>query len=485
MTPPAGCPVVDRVGRIAARYPDRTAVVGASETLDYRELWHRVDGWRQRCVGLGLPRGALVAVLAGHGTGLPAAFLGVRAAGLVPLLVDEALPQPQGAAVPATARAAAVLRADGDEVWASGAADPRVLPAEAGYLVFSSGTQGTPKGIVGQAAGLLAFVDWEIAALGLRPGARVAMLTSPAFDVVYRDLLLPLCSGGELHIADRSVRFAPSSVLPWLAEHGIEVLHAVPSLSARWLDAAAPTVESLRYTLFAGEPLYGRHVQRWRRAAPRARVMNLYGPSETTLARFHYEVPADCDTSLQPVGRPLPGSELDLVPVRSADGGGGVRAVVITTPHGSLGYLPDTCSPDDLRRLRREQGVTRFQTQDRGLLDPDGNLVVAGRLDSLVKRRGAFVDILRIEAAAMELPEVQAACCVQLTSSEIVLAVAGPDTATAAGLRRRLRAPLGANLPDRVVVLSSLPLLPGGKADRRGIRELLAREDVTGGRHRG
>jgi non-ribosomal peptide synthetase component F len=468
--------VVERVGRIVARHPGRTAVVGAHEVLDYRELWRRVDGWRQRCAALGLPPGALVAVLSGDGTGLPAAFLGARAAGLVPLLLDEALPRSRVAAVLATARPSAVFRADADDVEPTGEVHPRTLPAEAGYVVFSSGTQGTPKGIVGQAAGLLAFVDWEIAELDVRHGTRVAMLTSPSFDVVYRDLLLPLCSGGELHIAKRTVRFAPSAVLSWLADHDIEVLHAVPSLSARWLDAAGAVVESLRYTLFAGEPLYGRHVRRWRRAAPRSRVVNLYGPAETTLARFHHEIPADCGAGLQPVGRPLPGSEVDLVPVGEH---GGVRRVVIATPHGSLGYLPDTCSPDDLGRLRRAHGITRFETQDRGLLDPSGNLVVAGRLDSLVKRRGTFVDIMRIEAAATELAEVRAACCVQLTSSsEIVLAVAGPDRAAAAGLHRKLRAPLGADIPDRVVVLPSLPLLPGGKADRRGVRELL---DAEGG----
>lgn len=482
----AGCPVVERVGRIAARHPDRTAVVGTAEILDYQELWRRVETWRERCAALELAPGTLVAVLCGDGTGLPPAFLGARAAGLVPLLVDEGLPQSGADAIWEAARPAAVLRADDDDLEPTGEPNPRTLAAEAGYVVFSSGTQGKPKGIMGQAAGLLAFLDWETAELDVRPGTRVAMLTSPSFDVVYRDLLLPLCSGGELHIADQAVRFTPSAVLPWLADHGIEVLHAVPSLSARWLDADGPTVDSLQYTLFAGEPLYGRHVQRWRMAAPNTRVVNLYGPSETTLARFHHEIPADCGPGLQPVGSPLPGVRVDLVPEEPTSEHGAALRVIITTPHGSLGYLPGTCSPDDLSRLRREHGVTRFQTQDRGLLDPEGNLVIVGRLDSLVKRRGTFVDIMRIEAAAADLPEVRAACCVQLPSSgEIVLVVEGPDPATAAGLRRRLRAPLGRDLPDRVVALPTLPLLPGGKADRRGVRELLNVEELTYGPHGG
>ncbi|HEX4726936.1 MAG TPA: AMP-binding protein, partial [Jatrophihabitans sp.] len=284
--------------------------------------------------------------------------------------------------------------------------------------------------------------------------------------------LLPLCSGGELHIAEPAVRSAPAAVLPWLIEHQIEVLHAVPSLSSRWLLDDSPSVDSLRYTLFAGEPLYGRQVERWRRIAANTTVINLYGPAETTLAKFHYQVPMDCGPGLQPVGRPLPDGGFELVPV--APGSGSARRVVISTPCGSLGYLADTCSADDLARLSRQDGVTRFQTQDRGLLDDDGNLIVAGRLDSLVKRRGTFVDITRVEEAAADLAEVRAACCVQVpASSEIVLVVEGPDPADAPNLRRRLLGPLGADLPDRVLVVPSLPLLAGGKADRRGVRDLL------------
>ncbi|HEX5406982.1 MAG TPA: hypothetical protein VFX16_32300, partial [Pseudonocardiaceae bacterium] len=234
------------------------------------------------------------------------------------------------------------------------------------------------------------------------------------------------------------------------------------------------------YTLFAGEPLYGRHVQRWRAAAPHSAVLNLYGPAETTLAKFRYRVPADCDPGLQPVGRPLPDTDVDLVPTGPEGDRPGIRRVTITTRFGSLGYLPDTCSADDLDRLRREDDTTTFHTQDRGLCDPNGDLVVAGRLDSLVKRRGTFVDIMRIEEAAANLADIQAACCVQLTStSEIVLVVAGPDPAAAGGLRRRLRAPLGAEMPDRVLVLPDLPLLPGGKADRRGVRNLLRLDEVA------
>ncbi len=468
----AACPLVARVRETVLRHRDLTAVMTSSEQLTYAQLWGRVGQWRERVRARGLPAQSLVAVVSDGQADMPSAFLGVRAAGLVPMLVDGLLPAERSAAVIQAARPAAVIRLAWGEICPAPGPDPRILPEGAGYVVFSSGSQGTPKGIVGQAEGLIHFTDWEIATLGVQPGDRVAGLTSPSFDVVFRDLLLALCSGGELHVAAPRVRATPTAVLPWLSEQGINVLHAVPSLSARWLAASDTKVATLRWTLFAGELLYSQHVTRWRTAAPHGQVVNLYGPSETTLAKFWHKIPDPAVPGLQPVGRPLPDTEFALEPVAAED-----YRIVCTTPYGSLGYLPGTCTPQDAYRLCRTEDVTRFETQDRGRIDEDGNLVVLGRLDTLVKRNGVFVDTARIESAAIELPEVRAACCLQLApSSRIVLAVEGPEPAKASLLRRRLRPKLGIELPDRITAVPSLPLLPGGKIDRQSVRTLLQHE---------
>jgi D-alanine--poly(phosphoribitol) ligase subunit 1 len=459
MTEAGLCPVVARVRRMVRDVPDLTAVVGPDRRLSYAELWREAESWRRRCEALGLPARSLVGLVADGQTALPAAFLGVRAAGLVPVLMDAS----RGLDTLAAARPAVVVTLADDLVEPTGDATARVLPEGTGYVVFSSGSQGAPKGIAGQALGLARFIDWERELLDVRPGARTAMLTSPAFDVVYRDLLLALCSGAELHIPDSRTRVSPSRVVPWIAEHNIEIVHIVPSLAARWAASAVPA-PSLRWSLFAGEPLHSRHIDRWRKIAPDSRIVNLYGPAETTLAKFAYLVPPLPADGLQPVGRPLPDTAVEFEPA------GAESRVVIRTPDGSLGYLADTCSPDDARRLRRTAGTTRFETQDRGRLDEDGNLVVSGRLDSLVKRYGSFVDLAWIEAAATAVPGVRAVCCVQVPGGDaIVLTVEGSDLPSEAALRRLLHSRLGHQLPDRIDVIDALPLLAGGKVDRRAI----------------
>src|SRR5439155_1453100 len=158
---------------------------------------------------LALPAGSLVCLVVDQPGRLPEAFLGVRSAGLVPTLVDGLLPSARVDSTIDAARPAAVIHLSRAEPVAAPAGNRRALPDGAGYVVFSSGSQGAPKGIVGQASGLVHFVDWEAGTLGIRPGTRSAMLTSPSFDVVLRDLLLPLCTGGELHIAGHRVRACP------------------------------------------------------------------------------------------------------------------------------------------------------------------------------------------------------------------------------------------------------------------------------------
>jgi len=476
-----GCPVAERVREVAGRCGGRTAVVAPGGVLTYAGLWERAAEWRRRCEAAELGPGALVCVVSDGGAELPAIFLGLRAAGVVPLLVDALLPAARVESVLGRARPRAVITCPEEELRPAFATPGPRLPPEAGYVVFSSGSQGEPKGIVGQARGLLRFVDWEAAGIGAGPGTRTAMLTSPSFDVVFRDLLLPLCTGGELHIAGSAIRTSPGRVLPWLAARDIEVLHAVPSLATRWADAAGGSparVAGLRSTLFAGEPLHDRHVTRWRSIAPSTRVFNLYGPAETTLAKFCHEVAAVPAPGVQPVGHPLPGTTFALEPVA---GEPAARRVVITSPDGSLGYLAGSCGPEDELRLTRVSGVTRFVTQDRGERTGDGGLLVSGRLDTLVKRNGALVDIARIETAAAALPDLRTVCCLQLVpSGRIVLAVDGADPAEAGQVRRRLRPRLGMELPDEVRVLPALPLLPGGKVDRRSVRSLLEGEEVHG-----
>ncbi|MFI0421730.1 AMP-binding protein [Spongiactinospora sp. 9N601] len=453
---------------IAAERAGRVAIAGPRATLTYRELVERADTWAGSLAAYAPPPGAVVALRVLDSTFLAPAFLAVRAAGLVPLLVDPLAPAARRAAVLEATRPALLMDVLPSPEIAPGAPQPRTLRDDAGYISFTSGTQGPPKGIVAHERGVLHFVDWEIATLGIRPADRIAMISPPTFDVVFREIFAALCAGAQLITADSATRADPRAVVPWLAEQRIDIVHAVPGLATRWL-AATPgaRLDHLRWTIFAGEPLHACHVDGWRAMAPHSRIGNLYGPSETTLAKFWYPVPVERRPGLQPVGRPLPNTR--LLPLEAADG---LFRVGIETPDGSFGYLDGTASAADRAALRRTAGTTVFHSQDNATMDEDGNLIIKGRLDSRVKRRGVFVDLSAIEEAANRLAGVTQACCVQTgpaTGGTILLCVETDEATSARQLHKALLRTLGPESPDQVIALPSLPLSANGKIDRQAL----------------
>ncbi len=476
------CPVVELVTAAARRHPSRPAVTDGSGTWTYAQLFDEIRGWEVRLCGLGLPPGAVVALVSAASASLPVAFLGARRAGLVPLLADALHGDRHWAERATIGDAGAAVTVD-DGAVSVRSASVATLPSEAGYIAFSSGSQGHPKGIVGSAAGLAHFLAWERSRLGEAACGRVAQLTSPSFDVALRDMFLPLVSGGELVVAPRVIRSSPRAVLPWMRDNRIDVVHLVPSLSALWMDASGRrrgekvAMPQLRFAVFAGEPLYSDHVARWREYAPNAAVLNLYGPTETTLAVLCFDVPDRLADGLQPVGEPLP--DVDYSLEQQLDGG--AQVIELRTPFGSLGYLPATASADRGRLVRRD-GVTIFRTSDLGYVDDHAQLVVTGRTDSLVKRRGVFIDLSAVESAARRLAGVHAACCVLVDpgrSARIVLLVAGPHNESVAALRRAIADVVGMDaFPDVIAAVDRLPELPSGKVDRRTV-ETLARTLLT------
>ena len=356
------------------------------------------------------------------------------------------------------------------------------------YLCFTSGTTGQPKGVIGSHEGLAHFLDWQRSRFAIGPGDRVAHVTHLGFDVVLREMLVPLVSGATLVVPDPDDQW-PDRLLPWMAAAGATVLHAVPSLASRWLAATEPArrgCPSLRLTLFAGEPLGERLVRAWRQAHPAATIANLYGPTETTLAKFAAVVPDPPAAGVQAVGQPLPGCRAWVLDEAGHPCPPGVAGeVMIATPHRSLGLL----GADTLERCRFDVNPATgdpldivFRSGDRGMLLPDGSLQVLGRLDTQLKVRGVRVEPAEVEAVISRQPGVRQA---------VVVGVEGPagDTELAAYIvpddppprleciHAALRDALPAALrPSYLALVPEVALTERGKLDRRRLPPLHATE---------
>ncbi len=495
--------------RWAKHMPQQQAVCQGSHAWSYHELDERSSSLVQLLRARGLQRGDVVAICGRRSFGLIAGMLAVLRSGgvLLPIaqnlpferqqlmlreasatyllhLTDEQAPDQFAPNItlttihvdPATARvdAAASLLEIGPL--------PELTPDAAAYIFFTSGTTGVPKGVLGQHKGLAHFLTWQRTSFEVGPQDRVGQLTGLSFDVVLRDIFLPLVSGATLCLPEHD-DIELDDILAWLERAHITLLHTVPSLVQSWLGHAAPglSLHALRCIFFAGEPLKEPLIRRWRDTFPTAgEIVNLYGPTETTLAKCCYHVQHDTVLGVQPVGWPLPNTQaLVLSPTQELCGIGEPGEIVIRTPFRTLGYINPSAS-DQPRFVpspfRNDPHDVLYYTGDRGRYRVDGALEILGRLDQQVKVRGVRIDPGEIEVVLSQHPAVREAVVVarEDASGDISLvSYVVPHVGQMPGastLRDFLVTKLPRSMvPSSVVFLQALPLLPNGKLNRRAL----------------
>ena len=195
-----------------------------------------------------------------------------------------------------------------------------------------------------------------------------------------------------------------------MQKSAITLLHVVPSLALTWLGSVPPgcTLPDLRAVFFAGEPLHESLVRRWRTKFPSSEIVNtLPGPTETTMAKFFYRVPAEPDVRIQPVGSPLP--ETEGLVLDEQDALCGVREageiVIPSVPVAGLHRCAGRTGQRFTRNpFRDDPNDLVYRTGDRGRYRSDGTLEILGRLDFQVKIQGVRVEPEEVSAAILQHP---------------------------------------------------------------------------------
>jgi amino acid adenylation domain-containing protein len=505
--------LTDMIASWVVRTPDRTAVTQGDLTLTYRELFQRSQVLAKTLKLKGAEPGDVVAIYCPRSFGLVVSMLAVLLNRNVLLLIDQKLPDQRKQLIIREAGARYLLRIEeGDSPTEQKDKDPFsdiqfikldtnglvaapddpeletvTLPElnseDAAYIFFTSGTTGRPKAVLGTNKGLSHFITWQRETFGITPDDRVAQFTSLSFDPVLREIFLPLTTGATLCLPENLDILASDDVFSWLGKERISILHTVPSLAQSWLATAVAKYppSGLRYLFFAGEPLTSNLVQKWRSAFPDTEVVNLYGPTETTLAKCFYRVKADAlRHGVQPLGNPMPQTQaLVLGRDNQLCGIGESGEIVLRTPFRSLGYLNN--EKENQKHFRKnpfsaDETDYLYFTGDRGRYLPDGMLEYLGRVDDQIKIRGVRVEPNEIAVTIAEHPMVHS-CFVMKRENEqgqpylaAYVVVKEQNELTVPELRTHIQQRLPAVMvPEAYVFLDTLPVTPRGKIDRRAL----------------
>jgi amino acid adenylation domain-containing protein/FkbM family methyltransferase len=489
--------------------PQQCAVSQGTDTWSYDELAESAHAIAQVLLAQGLGQGDVVAVSGSRSFGLIASMLGALFSGGVLLTLDQNLPSYRQQRMVREARAKWLLYSGAGrphDEWSGfltiyhiasdtgrviGLATsaslgrlplPDLTSEAAAYIFFTSGTSGTPKGVLGTHKGLVHFLNWQRQTFKIGPQDRIPQLTGLSFDVVLRDIFLPLTSGATLSLPPEGSEVEAAEILPWLEREQISILHIVPSVAQSWLGETPPGVSlrHLRWVFFAGEPLTDSLVRHWRQAFPQAgEIVNLYGPTETTLAKCYYQVPSDNRPGVQPVGSPLPETQaLVLNQNNELCGVGESGEIVLRTPFRTLGYI--NALEEQQRRFvanpfRADPQDMLYRTGDGGRYLPDGLVEIRGRLDDQVKIRGVRIEPGEISAVLGQHPAITETVVVAREDVPgdkrlVAYLVCKQSAPTITELYSFLKDKLpNYMVPSAFVFLERLPLTPNGKVDRRAL----------------
>jgi acyl-CoA synthetase (AMP-forming)/AMP-acid ligase II len=370
--------------------------------------------------------------------------------------------------------AEAEARADGPEI---AEADETIA-----IQLFTSGTTAAPKAAILRHSNLLSYILGTVE-FASAPEADAALVCVPPYHIAGIAALL-----SSVYAMRRILMlpaFDPDAWLALVADERATNAFVVPTMLSRIvaaMDARAPgDISSLRAIAYGGGRMPAELIDRALDLFPATGFTNAYGLTETssTVALLgpdehraaHRATDPKVRARLSSVGRPLPTIELDI---RDDEGNplpAGERGEIYVRGDQVSGEYKDRSALD-------AQGW--FPTRDAGWIDAEGYLFLAGRADDVIVRGGENISPGEIEDVLLTHAAIADAAAVAVPSAEwgeaVGIAIAcrpEHDRPTDADLRALIKARLrSSRVPERIVVVDTLPYNEMGKLLRREVRKL-------------
>lgn len=480
-------PVHRRFASWARRTPDALAIVNGSRTLTYGEVSRRVAGLAVRLRGSGVGPERVVAIWTDRAPETVVAMLAVLSAGGAYVPIDPSYPEARVRAILADCRPTAIVVRPGataiqtdvaivamdDQVPAECPAAPEeTVPLDAAaYVVYTSGSTGSPNGVVNTHRGLAQTIAVAGELYGIEAGQSILQAAAFGFDAAVLEIFIALANGATLVMSDEEERLSAPALEALLRRHRVRWATFTPSMLVTLTAASVP---DLLVIAVGGEACSAALARQW---APGRRLVNAYGPTEAAIFATRYVCRGDEEAG-PPIGTPLPGtavlvldSAMRPLPI------GVVGEIYIGGPVLARGYA----SQPALTAARFvphpfDRGARLYRTGDLGRVRADGNIEFVGRRDRQVKVRGVRIDIDEVELLLRRHPSCRTAIvrARESVGGPELVAYYLPEHEGARISTGEMRAFLRKSLPDGMcpaclVALDRFPRTAHGKLDEQAL----------------
>lgn len=358
------------------------------------------------------------------------------------------------------------------------------------YILFTSGSTGVPKGVPILHKNVESFLRINQQRYKLSDKDSLSQTFDQTFDLSIFDLFMAWQSGAKVSSFQPIQLISP---LKFIKDQNITVWFSVPSIAILMMKKGLLTpgiFESLRWSLFCGEPLFRKTAEAWQAAAPNSILENLYGPTELTISCAAYRwdkqySPKQCTNDIVPIGTLYEGHKAILIvdgelqPLNDGLSG----ELCVCGPQTFEGYLNnDEKTKQSFVWLENE----KFYRTGDIVKSVDGQLMFLGRKDSQVKIMGHRIELGDIESKLLQIEGVHEVavitCPINQDLENLVACVTGNNIDQSKILNNlQKKLPLYM-LPKEVYVLDGLPRNHNGKVDFKEIHKIVI-DKRNGGVH--
>ena len=346
----------------------------------------------------------------------------------------------------------------------------------AAYLIYTSGSSGTPKGVVGTHHGMMNRFEWMTKCFPFSDDDVGCIKTSTSFVDSIWECFGPLVAGIPCVIIPDPVVTDPTGFLNEIRDYNITRIVVVPSLLDMMLselERTNSTLPALRYCTSSGEALPMTVARRFQTLLPEATLLNLYGTSEVSADAVFSIVDSFQSGDHADLGIPISGNSVFLLNDYATEVPlGSVGNICIAGAGLALGYHRDTTQTQQAFSSTLIKGKRVYSSGDLGRWNKAGQLEFFGREDRQVKIRGHRIDCTGVDKVLETHPSVLRAFTIAVGENEQKRLVAAiecnssnipQDQAISEHAKKLLP---NAHAPNHYLFLDHFPLGVNGKLDR-------------------
>jgi amino acid adenylation domain-containing protein len=357
-----------------------------------------------------------------------------------------------------------------------------VIDQDLAYILFTSGSTGTPKGVMLSHLNALTFVNWACDTFAISDTDRLSSHAPFNFDLSVFDIFVAIKAGAAISLVPEGLSSFPVQLSSFIQDQGITVWYSVPMVLTMLTRGKLEErdLSRLRLVLFAGEVFPIKHLRNLRRMLPNPRLANLYGPTETNVCTW-YEVGQIPEAQTTPV--PIGKACVNMAVIAIDDAG---KPVLAPGKEGLLyargsnvmqGYygrpsVSAACFISNPFASGREEKL--YCTGDWVTIDENGDFLLIGRKDHMIKTRGYRVELGEIEAVMLAHPAVSEGVALAIPDEAIgntihaIVTVSDSNSLTSTELKRHCAEKLPSYMvPEKIEFCQMLPRTGTGKIDRQ------------------